>query len=128
MSDRRRNADDDRPAEALSVSEVTARVKQTLETTFGDVWVTGEVSNLVRASSGHLYLSLKDDGAVLKAVVWRGTVPTLAIEPADGLEVICHGRLEVYPPRGSYQLTAEDGTRFEAVIPEFTLSVPRVLH
>jgi exodeoxyribonuclease VII large subunit len=51
--------------------------------------------------------TLKDDGAILKAVVWRGTVPTLAIEPADGLEVICHGRLEVYPPRGSYQLTID---------------------
>jgi len=107
MHDRRRNAEDDRPAEALSVSEVTARVKQVLETGFADVWVAGEVSNLVRASSGHLYLSLKDDGAILKAVVWRGTVPTLAIEPADGLEVICHGRLEVYPPRGSYQLTID---------------------
>ena len=107
MRDRRRNAEDDRPAEALSVSEVTARVKQVLETGFADVWVAGEVSNLVRASSGHVYLSLKDDGAILKAVVWRGTVPTLAIEPADGLEVICHGRLEVYPPRGSYQLTID---------------------
>lgn len=91
----------------MSVSEVTARVKQVLETGFADVWVSGEVSNLVRASSGHLYLSLKDEGAILKAVVWRGTVPTLAIEPADGLEVICHGRLEVYPPRGSYQLTID---------------------
>lgn len=91
----------------MSVSEVTARVKQVIETGFADVWVAGEVSNLVRASSGHLYLSLKDDGAILKAVVWRGTVPTLAIEPADGLEVICHGRLEVYPPRGSYQLTID---------------------
>jgi exodeoxyribonuclease VII large subunit len=107
MHDRRRNAEDDRPGEALSVSEVTARVKQVIETGFADVWVAGEVSNLVRASSGHLYLSLKDDGAILKAVVWRGTVPTLAIEPADGLEVICHGRLEVYPPRGSYQLTID---------------------
>lgn len=107
MSDRRRATDDDRPAEAMSVSEVTARVKQALETTFNDVWVTGEVSNLVRASSGHLYLSLKDEGALLKAVVWRGTVPTLAIEPADGLEVLCHGRLEVYPPRGTYQLTID---------------------
>ena len=91
----------------MSVSEVTARVKQVLESGFADVWVAGEVSNLVRASSGHLYLSLKDDGAILKAVVWRGTVPTLAIEPADGLEVICHGRLEVYPPRGTYQLTID---------------------
>jgi exodeoxyribonuclease VII large subunit len=107
MSDRHRATDDDRPAEAMSVSEVTARVKQALETTFNDVWVTGEVSNLVRASSGHLYLSLKDEGALLKAVVWRGTVPTLAIEPADGLEVLCHGRLEVYPPRGTYQLTID---------------------
>ncbi|NCA12468.1 exodeoxyribonuclease VII large subunit, partial [bacterium] len=107
MSDRRRATDDDRPAEAMSVSEVTACVKQTLETTFNDVWVTGEVSNLVRASSGHLYLSLKDEAALLKAVVWRGTVPTLAIEPADGLEVLCHGRLEVYPPRGTYQLTID---------------------
>lgn len=106
MSDRRR-ATDDGPAEAMSVSEVTACVKQALETTFDDVWVTGEVSNLVRAASGHLYLSLKDEGALLKAVVWRGTVPTLAIEPADGLEVLCHGRLEVYPPRGTYQLTID---------------------
>jgi exodeoxyribonuclease VII large subunit len=54
MHDRRRNAEDDRPAEALSVSEVTARVKQVLETGFADMWVAGEVSNLVRASSGHL--------------------------------------------------------------------------
>lgn len=91
----------------MSVSEVTARVKQVIETGFADVWVSGEVSNLVRASSGHIYLSLKDEGAILKAVVWRGTVPTLAIEPADGLEVICHGRLEVYPPRGTYQLTID---------------------
>ena len=91
----------------MSVSEVTARVKQVIETGFGDIWVAGEVSGLVRASSGHLYLSLKDDGATLKAVVWRGAVPTLAIEPADGLEVLCHGRLEVYPPRGTYQLTID---------------------
>jgi exodeoxyribonuclease VII large subunit len=93
--------------EAMSVSEVTRRVKEQLESRFADVWVSGEISNLVRASSGHIYLSLKDDEAVLRAVIWRGTRQALAIEPADGLEVICHGRLEVYPPRGTYQLTID---------------------
>lgn len=91
----------------MSVSELTLRVKEQLESRFHDVWVAGEISNLVRASSGHLYLSLKDDEAVLRAVIWRGMRQALAIEPADGLEVVCHGRLEVYPPRGGYQLTID---------------------
>ncbi len=95
------------PDDALSVSEVTACVKDQLETRFADVWVTGEVTNLVVAGSGHIYLGLKDESALLRGVIWRGTRPTLAIEPADGLQVICHGRLEVYPPRGSYQLTID---------------------
>ena len=89
------------------MSEVTSRVKEHLETRFADVWVTGEISNLTRASSGHIYLSLKDENALLRAVVWRGAVPLLAIEPSDGLEVVCHGRLEVYAPRGTYQLTID---------------------
>ena len=95
------------PAEVLSVSEVTGRVKESLETRFSDVWISGEVTNLVRAGSGHIYLSLKDDSALLRGVVWRGSVPLLAIEPADGMEVVCHGRLEVYAPRGTYQLTID---------------------
>ena len=92
------------PDDAQSVSELTSRVKEQLETRFADVWVTGEVSNLTRAASGHVYLSLKDESAVLRAVIWRGTMQALAIEPADGLGVVCHGRLEVYPPRGTYQI------------------------
>jgi exodeoxyribonuclease VII large subunit len=95
------------PRESMSVSELTLRVKEQLESRFHDVWVAGEISNLVRASSGHVYLSLKDDEAVLRGVIWRGTRQALAIEPADGLQVICHGRLEVYPPRGGYQLTID---------------------
>jgi exodeoxyribonuclease VII large subunit len=91
----------------MSVSEVTRRVKEQLESRFADVWVSGEISNLVRASSGHVYLSLKDDEAVMRAVIWRGMRQALAVEPADGLEVVCHGRLEVYPPRGTYQLTID---------------------
>jgi exodeoxyribonuclease VII large subunit len=95
------------PQDALSVSEVTARVKDMLESRFADVWVAGEVSNLTRASSGHVYLSLKDDGALLRGVVWRSTAASLAIEPADGMAVVCHGRIEVYAPRGTYQLTID---------------------
>ncbi len=95
------------PAEVMSVSEVTLCVKEHVESRFADVWVAGEISNLVRASSGHVYLSLKDDEATMRAVIWRGTRQSLAIEPADGLQVICHGRLEVYPPRGTYQLTID---------------------
>lgn len=95
------------PDDVQSVSDLTSRVKEQLETRFADVWVTGEVSNLTRAASGHVYLSLKDESAVLRAVIWRGTMQALAIEPADGLDVVCHGRLEVYPPRGTYQLTID---------------------
>ena len=107
MSEAKSNDRHSPPQEALSVSEVTSRVKEHLETRFADVWVTGEISNLTRASSGHMYLSLKDENALLRAVVWRGAVPLLAIEPSDGLEVVCHGRLEVYAPRGTYQLTID---------------------
>jgi exodeoxyribonuclease VII large subunit len=99
----RRSPPDDPP----SVSEVTARIKEQLEGRFADVWVTGEISNLTRASSGHVYLSLKDDSALLRGVIWRTTVNQLAIDPTDGLEVVCHGRIEVYPPRGTYQLTID---------------------
>lgn len=100
--------DGGRPPESPpSVSEVTAQIKATLEGRFTDVWVSGEVSNLVRASSGHVYLSLKDDGALLRGVIWRGAAATLALEPADGMAVVCHGRLELYAPRGTYQLTID---------------------
>ena len=93
--------------DALSVSQVTAHVKDHLESRFTDVWITGEVTNLVTAGSGHIYLGLKDEKALLRSVIWRGTRGSLAIEPTDGMEVVCHGRIEVYPPRGSYQLTID---------------------
>ena len=107
MEDRRTPDRRSPPENAQSVSEVTSRVKEHVESRFADVWVAGEVSNLTRASSGHIYMSLKDETALLRAVVWRGTVAQLAIEPADGLQVVCHGRIEVYPPRGTYQLTID---------------------
>lgn len=95
------------PPDVPGVGEVTARIKDCLEGRFADIWVAGEVTNLTRAASGHVYLALKDDTAILRGVVWRGALPLLAIEPEDGLEVVCHGRVEVYPPRGTYQLTID---------------------
>ncbi|MEQ8838388.1 MAG: exodeoxyribonuclease VII large subunit, partial [Lacipirellulaceae bacterium] len=71
------------------------------------VWVSGEISNFSRPQSGHYYLTLKDEAAQLRAVVWRGTASRLKFDLYDGLEVVCRGRLDVYPPRGSYQLVIE---------------------
>jgi exodeoxyribonuclease VII large subunit len=88
----------------LSVGELTDQIKGLLEGTFNGVWVSGEISNLSRPQSGHCYLTLKDDRAQLRAVVWKGTANRLRFELEDGLEVICQGDVDVYAPRGSYQL------------------------
>lgn len=94
----------DRDARAFTVSELTARIKENLESAFPDVFVVGELSRVTRASSGHVYLTLKDQNAVLQAVMWRGMASALKFELKEGLEVVAHGSIDVYPPRGSYQL------------------------
>ena len=91
----------------LTVSELTGQVKRLLEGGFAHVAVSGELSNCRRQSSGHLYFTLKDSGATLGAVMWRREAARLPFEAHDGLEVVCHGRLEVYPPHGKYQLIAD---------------------
>jgi exodeoxyribonuclease VII large subunit len=91
-----------------SVSELTAEIKGLLEEGFASVWVSGEVSNLARPGSGHVYLVLKDGQAQLRAVIWRGIALRLRFDPRDGLEVIVRGRMTVYPPRGDYQLVIEE--------------------
>ncbi len=90
----------------LTVTELTARVRGLLEPSLTDVWVQGEVSNLRPAASGHLYFSLKDKGASL-SVAFFGWGSRKRFELRDGLEVLCHGKVSVYPPRGSYQLVAD---------------------
>src|SRR6516164_2157044 len=95
-------------AKILSIAELTREVKQLLEDGFLSVWVTGEVSNLARPSSGHIYLTLKDAEAQLRTVLWRGVALRLRCDLRDGLEVIVRGRLGVYVPRGEYQLLAEE--------------------
>ncbi len=91
----------------LSVAQLTAQLKGTVEREFSSVWVAGEISNFSRPQSGHCYFTLKDDSAQLRAVIWRGTAARLNFDVHDGLEVVCKGRLDVYPPRGSYQLVIE---------------------
>lgn len=93
--------------QVLSVSQITNHLKGVVEQNFSDVWVAGEISNFSRPQSGHCYLTLKDDNAQLRAVIWRGTASKLKFDVHDGLEVVCRGRLDVYPPRGSYQLVID---------------------
>jgi exodeoxyribonuclease VII large subunit len=92
----------------LSVWELTAQVKDLLESGFPAVWVTGEISNYSRPQSGHCYLTLKDERAQLRAAIWRNVASRVRFKLHDGLEVICRGYLEVYAPRGSYQLIIEE--------------------
>ena len=101
-------ASTDRPDRVQSVSQLTALLKGVIETAFADVWVAGEISNFSRPQSGHCYLTLKDDAAQLRAVIWRGTASRLRVDLRDGVEVICRGRLDLYPPRGSYQLVIDE--------------------
>jgi exodeoxyribonuclease VII large subunit len=92
------------PPAILSVTQLTSLVKDLLEAAVPTVWVSGEISNLSRPQSGHYYFTLKDADAQIRAVVWRTTAQWLRVDLHDGMEVICEGGLEVYPPRGSYQL------------------------
>jgi exodeoxyribonuclease VII large subunit len=94
--------------EPLTVSELTSQVKDLIEGNLPHVLVQGEVSNFVRASSGHLYLTLKDDAAQLRAVMWRGNASRLRFDPENGLQVIAAGAMEVYAARGSYQLVIQE--------------------
>ena len=88
----------------LSVSDVNAMVRNTLEGAFGELWVEGEISNFTRAASGHCYFTLKDERSQLRAVMFRGRAGHLRFEPESGMLVIARAVLTVYEPRGEYQL------------------------
>lgn len=87
-----------------TVSGLTAQLRAVLEEDFAEVGLRGEVSNLARPGSGHLYFRLKDDGAQIKAVMWRSDARRLVFDLADGLAVRAWGGLTVYEPRGEYQV------------------------
>jgi len=92
----------------LTVSELTARIKDLLETSFPAVWVAGEVSDFARPRSGHCYLTLKDGRCQLRAVIWRAVASRVRFDLDDGLEVVCRGHVDVYAPRGTYQLIVQE--------------------
>jgi exodeoxyribonuclease VII large subunit len=90
-----------------TVSELSSALKRRIEESFSYVRVRGEVSGFKRHSSGHCYLALKDEDAVLDAVCWRGTALRLTVKPEDGMEVVCTGRLTTFPGRSKYQLVID---------------------
>src|SRR5262245_13705657 len=94
-------------SQILTVSQLTRRIKDAVEGSFPLVWVQGEITNCMRAGSGHVYLTLKDDTAQIRAVVWRTTAARLRFELHDGLEVLASGPIEIYEARGTYQLIVE---------------------
>jgi exodeoxyribonuclease VII large subunit len=91
----------------FSVSELAMRLKRIVEDSFGFVRVRGEISGWKRAASGHCYLCLKDDKAVLDGVLWKANAAALAFQPEDGIEVVATGRLTTYPGRSRYQIVIE---------------------
>ncbi len=102
--------DQPRPGSNLpeySVSEISTLLKKTVEETFGLVRVRGEISDCKYHSSGHLYLTLKDEGAVLAAVCWRGQAGKLGMKPQVGMDVVCRGRLTTYMGQSKYQLVVD---------------------
>src|SRR5690606_39180485 len=103
MSDTQTNAFE------FTVSEISQAVKRTVEDQFGYVRVRGEISGFRgQHSSGHCYFTLKDDGAAIDAVVWKGSYSRLAFKPQEGLEVIATGRLTTYPRSSKYQIVIEN--------------------
>ena len=94
-------------AEPLTVTELSSLLKRTVEDRFGFVRLRGELSGVKRAASGHLYCSLKDEGARIDGIMWRGGAQRLAFVPEDGIEVVASGKLTTYPGRSTYQMVIE---------------------
>ncbi|HKK35988.1 MAG TPA: exodeoxyribonuclease VII large subunit [Paracoccaceae bacterium] len=94
----------------LTVSELSASVKRAIEGGFSRVRVRGEIGRVSRPRSGHVYLDLKDERAVLSGVVWKGQAGRLSVQPSEGDEVIATGRLTTFPGQSKYQIVIEDMT------------------
>jgi exodeoxyribonuclease VII large subunit len=92
----------------LTVSQITFHIRKQLENdpTLQDVWVEGEISNLSRPASGHIYFTLKDKNASLRCVMWKTDAARLRLNLRDGMAVEAHGKIAVYEPQGQYQLVA----------------------
>jgi exodeoxyribonuclease VII large subunit len=93
--------------EILTVRELTERIQFVLESSFDSIWVEGEISNLRKPASGHLYFTLKDEQAQIRAVIFRPVYRAMRFEIQDGMHIICRARLGIYKPRGEYQIIIE---------------------
>ena len=97
----------ERARTVLTVSDLTASIRNLLETAYADVWVEAEISNCRLWNTGHLYFTLKDSRAQIRAVMFRSDVRTLRFKPEDGLHVVARGRLSVYDAKGEYQIVCD---------------------
>lgn len=94
------------PDMVLSVSDASALLKNVVETAFPRIRIRGELSQITRASSGHMYMTIKDAGAAISVIIWRGTPVPFKLE--DGIEVIVTGRFTTYPARSNYQIIVSE--------------------
>ncbi len=95
-----------KPDMIFSVTDASALLKNVVETAFPVIKIRGELSQITRATSGHMYMTIKDAGAAMSVIIWRGTPVNFAL--SDGLEVIITGRLTTYPARSNYQIVASN--------------------
>ena len=100
--------DSDWRKQVPTISEVTRRIRGQLENTFGDLWIRGEISNFRKPVSGHAYFILKDSSAQIRAVMFKGSLSKLKFALQDGMEVLLHGKITVYEPRGEYQIIGDN--------------------
>jgi exodeoxyribonuclease VII large subunit len=91
----------------LTVSQLSQLIEAVLETTFHAVWVVGEVAEVSRPHSGHVYFTLRDETSQIRAVMWRSLASRTKFRLEEGQQVLCHGAIDVYPPRGTYQLDVQ---------------------
>ena len=99
-----------RTASVFTVTELTRQIKETLELSYSNLWVEGEISNMKTPSSGHSYFTLKDKNSQIRAVMFRYKNKSLKYTPEDGMKVVCKCQMNVYEPRGEYQLLIESMT------------------
>jgi exodeoxyribonuclease VII large subunit len=95
------------PDSPFSISQLNAQIAAAIEARLPKVWVCGEICDFSRPRSGHLYFTLKDETSQIRAVIWRSTAERLGFEVEDGQAVVCFGRIDLYAPRGSYQIVLD---------------------
>src|SRR6266852_4579050 len=91
----------------LTVTQLSERIQGLLEGELADFWVEGEVSNVSTPASGHVYFSLKDDHAQIRAVIWKSDLRYVRFRPKDGMKVVARGQLRVYARKGEYQIQVQ---------------------